>query len=388
MNRVHLVIASFLLLTHNICIAQSTTLQDSLFFKQKDLFEKLGVFEAWKTTKGNPDIIIGCIDNGFDFYHPYLHDNLIPGYYADETYHSMTFQTMAHGTFVASLMVANPKNKNGMHGLAPKCKVLTASIGSIEHILRQQQEITKLNPNISASDAMKAIRKDTIAVQEFIKRWNDYGAKAIAKSIVYLADKNVKVINLSMQIIGMYSEQYQQLINEALDYAGKRNVLMVISAGNSNSEIPATLINRDNIILVGASTQKDTRWTITVGNITQGSNWGELLDLCAPIEDLVVCQPSDIRFYKTEDGPMGNENVPYSAKLCDIMPFGATSAAAPIVTSLAALVYSINPNMLASEVKKVIIDGCDDIAPKGVDIYTGHGRVNFGKTISLIGNRK
>ena len=70
------------------------------------------------------------------------------------------------------------------------------------------------------------------------------------------------------------------------------------------------------------------------------------------------------------------------------MPFGATSGAAPIVTSLAALVYSITPDMTANEVKKAILDGCDDIEEEGVDMYTGHGRINFGKTIELVKNRR
>jgi|GEM_PF-3964702 len=29
-------------------------------------------------------------------------------------------------------------------------------------------------------------------------------------------------------------------------------------------------------------------------------------------------------------------------------------------------------------------DGRDDIGDRGVDIYTGHGRINFGKTIELV----
>ena len=85
---------------------------------------------------------------------------------------------------------------------------------------------------------------------------------------------------------------------------------------------------------------------------------------------------------------MGAENVPYKGDICDIMPFGGTSCAAPIVSSLAALVYSITPDMSASEVKKVILEGCDDIGEEGVDIHTGHGRINFGRTIALVNNRK
>ena len=388
MNRQILVALLALLLSNNLCIAQITPQNDSLFSKQKELFEKLGVLEAWKTTKGNPEVVIGCIDNGFDFYHPYLHNQLIPGYYVDRVYHQMTFASMAHGTLVSSLMIAKPQNENGMHGFAPDCKVMTASIGSIEHILRRRQDVLKSNPNISMQEVMKEIYKDTVAVQNFADKWNTYNGTAIAKSIVYLVQNGVKVINISSEIVFIYPEQTQQKIDEALDYAREHNILAVIAAGNGNKEIPNKLKNRDNIVLVGASNKDDTRWTMTIGTVTQGSNWGNMLDVCATVDELVVCLPSDSRFYKANDGPMGAENFPYKGDICDIMPFGGTSCAAPIVTSLAALVYSIAPDMSASEVKKVILEGCDDIGEEGVDIHTGHGRINFGRTIAQVNNRK
>ncbi|MCD8164922.1 MAG: S8 family serine peptidase [Bacteroides sp.] len=177
-------------------------------------------------------------------------------------------------------------------------------------------------------------------------------------------------------------------INDALDHAREQDVLVVLAAGNSNNEIVNIFRNRDHIIIVGASSKNDTRWTVTTGGITQGSNWGKLLDVCAPVEDLVICQPSDSRFYRANDSPMGAEEIPFSGNICDVMPMGATSGAAPIVTSLAALVYSIAPDITAKEVKKAILEGCDDIDDKGVDIYTGYGRVNFRKTLSLVTNHR
>ena len=391
MNRIVLVTVFVLSLLCNLSFAQITPQNDTLFHMQKDLFDKLNVLEAWKITKGNPDILIGCIDNGFDFFHPYLYDHLIPGYFADSAYHPMTFQTISHGTLVSSIMVANPKNENGMHGLSPECKVLTASTGSIEHfLLRRRKDIMKENPDMSPTDIMNEIvRKDPIAVQQFGIHWIDFVGTSIAKSINYLAQNRVKVINISSDIVStVFPETNQKRIDKALEYARTNNVLVIISAGNNNKKIPKILKNNDNIIMVGASTMNDTRWTVTVGAITQGSNWGVQLDVCAPIEGLVVCQPSDNRFYKSDDGPMGAEKIPFNGNICDVMPYGATSGAAPIVTALAALVFSIAPDMTASDVKKVILQGCDDIWDDGIDIYTGHGRINFGKTISLVTAQK
>ena len=161
-----------------------------------------------------------------------------------------------------------------------------------------------------------------------------------------------------------------------------------ITEGNPEIRKSGSAASTDHIILVGATNANDTRWTMSNGTMKQGSDWGELLDVCGPAQNLVVCQPSDKRFYTAADGPMGAEEVPWSGNICDVMPLAATSGAAPVVSSLAALVYSIAPGMTAPDVKKAILDGCDDIGEKGVDLYTGHGRINFGKTISLVNKRR
>src|SRR6476659_10171051 len=51
---------------------------DSLAVKQQALFERLNVAEAWQITKGDPKVLVGVIDNGFDFFHPDLKGQLVP----------------------------------------------------------------------------------------------------------------------------------------------------------------------------------------------------------------------------------------------------------------------------------------------------------------------
>ena len=79
---------------------------------------------------------------------------------------------------------------------------------------------------------------------------------------------------------------------------------------------------------------------------------------------------------------MGPMKVPFDGTHY-VTPNGATSSAAPIVASLAALVLSANPELDAKSVVEIIKQGCDDIGDEGYDIYTGYGRVNFGKTLRL-----
>lgn len=355
----------------------------SVCSRQQKWFDKLHVSEAWKITKGNPDVLIGCIDNGFDFYHPCLYKNLIPGYYADKAYHPMTFQTIAHGTLVAGVMVANQANGADISGLAPECKVLTASIGTIEHyILKKRQEILTNDPQLSGAEVMKRIYNDSVKIRTFSSRWNEFSGTAIADGITYLTANGVRVINISGEIMASYAENTREKITRAIEYARLHDVLLVIAAGNGNKQLPNKLKNYCNVIIVGACTGNGTRWTMPAGN--QGSNWGSALDLCAPTDELWVCLPSDKRYYETGDGPMGTEHIPYEGKICDALPFGATSAAAPVVSALAALLYNVTPGLTANEVKKLITEGCDDIGDKGFDIYTGHGCIDFGKTIALL----
>jgi hypothetical protein len=67
----------------------------------------------------------------------------------------------------------------------------------------------------------------------------------------------------------------------------------------------------------------------------------------------------------------------------EVLPTGATSCAAPIVSSLVALIYSMRPELDAKSVVEIVKKGSDDISRKGYNIYTGFGRVNFGKSIEL-----
>jgi subtilisin family serine protease len=99
--------------------------------KQQALFDRINVAEAWKVTKGDPKVLIGVIDNGFDFFHPDLKGQLIPGYYFPGAYHTECYENIAHGTLVSSIMVAKGDSPDAMAGLAPRCRVLTASQGTL-----------------------------------------------------------------------------------------------------------------------------------------------------------------------------------------------------------------------------------------------------------------
>ena len=78
---------------------------------QEKLFERVNLHEAWEITKGDPNVLVGVIDNGFDFFHPDLKGQLIPGYYFAGGFHTEFYANIAHGTMVSSLIVAKDNDK-------------------------------------------------------------------------------------------------------------------------------------------------------------------------------------------------------------------------------------------------------------------------------------
>jgi subtilisin family serine protease len=372
--------------------ARNTKPQDkpeSLSARQQALFERINVAEAWTITKGDPKVLVGVIDNGFDFFHPDLKGQLIPGFYYPDGYHTEFYENVAHGTLVASLIVARENNPTGMVGLAPRCRVLTASQGMIEHTLMKiQTRLFQEKPKATLADLQKEMMKHPLTAMKFGQDWVHYQVDGAADAIRYLVNHGVRVINFSgglRRSLCPSAEKWKKL-EDAFSYAAEKGVVIVLSAGNNAALWEDYPGSPDTVIVAGATLLNDTRWEEEMNfqgtKIKQGSNFGKRLTAMAPVEKLVVCAPHEERFYACDDGPMGPMKLPFKG-MHEVRPNGATSSAAPIATSLVALIYSARPTLDARAVVKIVQQGCDDIGKTGYNIHTGYGRINFGKSLKL-----
>ncbi|MCX6560764.1 MAG: S8 family serine peptidase [Candidatus Aminicenantes bacterium] len=355
---------------------------------QKALFAKLKVAEAWQLTKGSPDVLVGVIDNGFDFYHPLLKGRLLPGFYASGGFHMELEGTIAHGTAIASIIAAQGGLGSEMIGLAPDCRIVTASQGMIEHVLiRMQQDWAKSHPGAPIDEFMKKAAASE-ELKKFGRDWTSFQAAANADAILYLVDRGVRVINISgllRKSLFRVAADWDRL-EAAFKHAADKGVLLILAAGNNAVESDDYPGGEAAVLIVGASKLDDTRWeqeTKMMGRtFKQGSNFGKRLGVMAPTDNILTCVPHEKRFYASDDGPMGAENEAFKG-LTEVMPVGATSCAAPIATALAALVFSLRPDLDGPAVADLIKKGSDDIGDKGFDKLTGWGRVNFLKTLQL-----
>jgi subtilisin family serine protease len=159
--------------------------------------------------------------------------------------------------------------------------------------------------------------------------------KDIANAIRYAADNGAKIINMSF---GKGFSPQKNVVDEAVEYAVQKGVLLVHAAGNDNNNIDTTnnfprAIYLNNSVAsswleVGASNWKSGK------NIPADfSNYGkQTVDVFAPGVDIYSCIPES----------------KYAS-------FNGTSMASPVTAGVAALIWSYYPQLNAVQVKDIIM---------------------------------
>jgi thermitase len=174
--------------------------------------------------------------------------------------------------------------------------------------------------------------------------------KLINDCIRYAADQGAKVINVSFTGVENLS------IESSGAYARSKGSLLVYSAGNQGRN-RYSYPDHKNVVIVGATNSYDQRWTYGRWFWGGGSNYGPFIDIVAPGHNVYSTVPGNT--YRSGSG---------------------TSFSAPILSGVAALVFSINPNLSPEEVEEILYRSADKL---GSDYYYGAGRVNAKVAVQL-----
>lgn len=201
-----------------------------------------------------------------------------------------------HGTSVAGVIAANRNNGIGINGVTQNVKLM---------ILRT------------------------------VPQGDEYD-KDVALAIKYAADNGADIINMSF---GKEMSPNKEFVDEAIRYAASKNILMINSSGNSALDVdeidmyPTDRLTDGTIVEswvnVGASTKYKTS-----SIAAEFSNYGaKNVDIFAPGKDIISLEPENL--YGMSDG---------------------TSLSSPIVTGVAALVWSYYPELSAVQLKEVLLN--------------------------------
>ncbi|WMN06862.1 S8 family serine peptidase [Marivirga arenosa] len=294
---------------------------------------QINIYDAWNTSQGNEDVVIGIIDTGADLDHEDLNANLylnaadpidgvdndgdgyIDNYYgwdfADED-NSPESDGSTHGTGVTGIAAAATDNNTGIAGVGFKTKFMPIKIFQTQ---------------------------------------NNFSRNSF-EAIIYAADQGCDVINLSWGSSGRYSQFAQDIINYAVL---EKDVVVVAAAGNTNAELDFFPASYDNVLSVGYVNSDDSR--------NANATFSDFIDIVAP----------GVGIYTTENGDTYGTD-------------SGSSYAAPMVAGAAALLRSVFPEWNALQVMeqlRVTSDDIYDVASNRDYLYQfGKGRLNVFKALA------
>ena len=243
-------------------------------------------------TSGRPEISIGLIDGPVALDHADLAaENIrevpgkLPAACADAS-----DAACAHGTFIAGILVA--RRTSVAPAICPGCNLLVRPIFSQAPANGEQM------PSASAAE--------------------------LAEAIVDVIDAGARVINLSVALEGP-SPRGGRSLQQALDFALRRGVVVVAAAGNQSA--------------VGGSVITRHPWVIPVVAYNLQGRPMDLSNLGASIGRCGLGAPGE---------------AVTSLGVTDPLTMGGTSAATPFVTGAVALTWSEFPNASAAQVRTAV----------------------------------
>jgi len=272
--------------------------------------------EAWSITTGDSNVIIAIFDNGVDA-HPDLIDNLPLGYNSSGG---------DHGTACAGIAAAKGNNSQGIAGVAYNCKILPFTVGG------------------------------------------GTSSSAFANLVDSALKKGVKVISISWKLSGAMGPPADTAICRAI----AAGCVLVASSGNGNIypvDYPAF---DSNVIAVGAISPCGERKSPTsCDGEDWGSNYGSKLSLMAPGVLIPTADVVGWNGYNPQVAlhPKNNGTIlsnDYSDWNYTVW-FQGTSSACPHVAGVAALMFSVNPNLTAKQVRNILERTARKVRP---DLYT------------------
>ncbi|MCL5992149.1 MAG: S8 family serine peptidase, partial [Bacteroidetes bacterium] len=292
-------------------------LKNQLYINSKEDINHNGKFEPWSSEEIRNGIT-GDFNNIDDDYDGFIDD--VIGYdFVDQSFgnigdyiepDSIPYDEHSHGTTLAGVIAAERNNNIGISGLAYDSKLLA----------------------VRALDATGNGESDDIA-----------------NAIVYAALRGAKVLNFS------FGEAFPSTImHEAIKFAYSLGCVMTASSGNNNWQFPHYPSDYEEVISVGAITDKGQKSSV--------SNYGNRLALTAPGNDILTTTPG------------GN----YQKK-------SGTSYSAPYVSAASALLFELDSTLKPQDIKGILMASADDAGDIGWDIYYGAGILNVGKAVNTIG---
>jgi subtilisin family serine protease len=307
--------------------------------------------EAWDITKGNSSVIIAVVDDGVTSNHPDLPNTRQVRLAGSNFWGSPDDPSPTgddnHGNACAGVIAASHNNE-GIAGIAPNCKIMPVRVAFGNNI-----------PSSIFADAITFAKSN--------------GAYVISNSWGYYTG-NPRSVPAIVDAIS----------DATVNGRGGKGCIVVFAVGNSavhssgyNGYIAfPSNVNVAGVLAVGASDRYDQQADYSpTSHLT--SSFNQVVDIVAPSHRSYSCYiPTETRECWTIDVPGIPGYNPVKEYDCDTLAslppigstlpnsgtnylaysghFGGTSCACPQVSAVAALMLSVNPNLMQQQVADII----------------------------------
>lgn len=290
----------------NILLRLPQVTPDDKYFGDQWGLRKMMVPEAWTITTGSPSTTVAVLDTGVDAKHPDLVHRIVDGYDFVNQQPGIPEDDQGHGTQMAGIIAGEGQNGIGMSGVAFNCMVMPVKVLD----------------------------------------GNGIGTAAdVAQGLAYAADHGVQVVNMSF---GSYV--YSEMLNDAIQYARQRNVILVAGAGNDNTDVPAYPAAYPDVLAVTATGAQDEKWP--------GANFGSHVAVAAPGVGILTTAVHGGYLYGT-----------------------GTSHAAAMVSGVAALLKAKDTRYTNVQIDRLLQTSAEDLGAEGRDSIFGAGRANAYRSL-------
>lgn len=262
-----------------------------------DVLDLVNLSALMARTRGSADVAIGLVDGPVSTAHPDLaaHNIREIGGRADAACVRADSVACRHGTFVAGILSA--KRGSAAPAICPDCVLLVRVIFS---------------DRMAAGSRLPSTTPDELAA-----------------AIVECVDAGARVVNVSAALAETPSDRSGRALDQALEHAWHRGVIVVVAAGNQGLVGGTALTQHRAVVAVTACDRR--------GHPVSASNLGRSIGqrgLSAPGEGVTS---------------LGIGTGAVSA--------GGTSVAAPFVTGAIALAWSRFPDAAAGQVRLAVTLG-------------------------------
>ena len=297
-----------------------TTPNDPRYNEQWNL-KAINVEKAWQKTKGK-GIVVAVIDTGVSRVEDLKNTNFVKGYDFVNDREDASDDN-GHGTHVAGTIAQSTNNNFGVAGVAYEASIMPLKV-------------------LSGSGG------GTIS--------------DIAEAIIFAADNGANVINMSL---GGGGES--KLMQEAIDYAYKKGVVIVAAAGNSNRNAAFYPARYPKVIAVSA--------TNATGEKAPYSNYGAGVDVAAPGGAIARGKDGD------SAGGILQNTIDPSTKQSVFRAFQGTSMASPHVAGVVALIEASGVKD-PEKVFQILKQSSRKVADDTLNYY-GAGHLNAAAAVNI-----